>query len=206
MSIVLNSAGGGSVTISEPNTASNRTLTLPDNTGNLISTADSGTVSPTMLSQKLTQMTAQTASGSSVDFTSIPSWVKRITVSVTGLSFAAAGAFRIRLGTSSGLVTSGYLTGSTALTTAPGISISSQTDGIAAGSTTSASTTVVGSFVITLVDGNTWVCNGAFYRTVDGITGFNQGSISLAATLDRLSMVATTSTFDAGTINVMYEG
>lgn len=49
MSIVLNSAGGGSVTINEPNTASNRTLTLPDNTGNLISSADSGTVSQTML-------------------------------------------------------------------------------------------------------------------------------------------------------------
>lgn len=38
MSIVLNSAGGGSVTINEPNTASNRTLSLPDNTGTLIST------------------------------------------------------------------------------------------------------------------------------------------------------------------------
>lgn len=50
MSVKLNSSGGGSITLQEPSTASNRTLTLPDNTGNLISSADSGTVTPTMLS------------------------------------------------------------------------------------------------------------------------------------------------------------
>jgi len=38
MSIVLNSAGGGSITLNEPNTASNRVLELPDNSGTLIST------------------------------------------------------------------------------------------------------------------------------------------------------------------------
>lgn len=49
MSLKLNSSGGGSITLQEPSTASNRTLTLPDNTGNLISSADSGTVSQAML-------------------------------------------------------------------------------------------------------------------------------------------------------------
>lgn len=49
MPLKLNSTGGGSITLQEPSTASNRTLTLPDNTGNLISSADSGTVSQTML-------------------------------------------------------------------------------------------------------------------------------------------------------------
>ena len=49
MSLKLNSSGGGSISLQEPSTASNRTLTLPDNTGNLISSADSGTVSQTML-------------------------------------------------------------------------------------------------------------------------------------------------------------
>jgi hypothetical protein len=36
MSLVLNSSGGGSVTLQEPVTASNLTLTLPDATGSLI--------------------------------------------------------------------------------------------------------------------------------------------------------------------------
>jgi hypothetical protein len=39
MSLKLNSSGGGSVTLQEPSTANNQTLTLPDNTGTLISTA-----------------------------------------------------------------------------------------------------------------------------------------------------------------------
>ena len=39
MSLKLNSSGGGSVTLQEPSTASNLTVTLPDNTGTLISTA-----------------------------------------------------------------------------------------------------------------------------------------------------------------------
>lgn len=39
MSLKLNSSGGGSVTLQEPTTANNQTLTLPDNTGTLVSTA-----------------------------------------------------------------------------------------------------------------------------------------------------------------------
>jgi hypothetical protein len=39
MSLKLNSSGGGSVTLQEPSTASNLTVTLPDNSGTLVSTA-----------------------------------------------------------------------------------------------------------------------------------------------------------------------
>lgn len=41
MSLKLNSSGGGSVTLQEPSTASNQTLTLPDATGTVV--AKSGT-------------------------------------------------------------------------------------------------------------------------------------------------------------------
>jgi hypothetical protein len=44
MSLKLNSSGGGSVTLQEPVTASNQTLTLPDATGTLLSTASVVTV------------------------------------------------------------------------------------------------------------------------------------------------------------------
>jgi hypothetical protein len=40
MSIVLNSTGGGSITINEPNTASNFTQTLPATTGTVALTSD----------------------------------------------------------------------------------------------------------------------------------------------------------------------
>lgn len=49
MSLKLNSSGGGSVTLQEPVTASARTLTLPDNTGTVVSTASTAVVSQAML-------------------------------------------------------------------------------------------------------------------------------------------------------------
>lgn len=44
-----NASGTGNITISTPNTNTDRTLNLPDVAGNLITTGDTGTVSSTML-------------------------------------------------------------------------------------------------------------------------------------------------------------
>jgi hypothetical protein len=164
------------------------------------------TVASTGAYGQLVQATAQTASGSSVDFTGIPSWVKRITVTMTDISFAAAGVSRIRLGTSSGLVTSGYTSTSTVFQITPAIGITSITDGIGAFSTSAAATVVTGQFIIVNVTGNTWQANGYITRLADNQTQALSGFIALGGTLDRLSLVATTSTFDAGTINILYEG
>lgn len=49
MSVKLNSSGGGSITLQEPSTASNRTLTLPDNTGTVVSTASTGVITQAMI-------------------------------------------------------------------------------------------------------------------------------------------------------------
>jgi len=206
MPLKLNSSGGGSVTLDTPSTASTFTLTVPAITGTAVVTGSSATVTPTMLSQPLTLMTAQTASGTSVDFTGIPSWVKRITLQMRQVSFAASGAARIQLGTSSGLVTTGYSTGISALVATPSIQISTFTNGIGGFSSTDGTTTIVGQIVITLLDTNTWVSNATWFRTNDNIISTNQGHIALGGTLDRISLVATTSTFDAGTVNVLYEG
>lgn len=150
--------------------------------------------------------TAQTASGSSVDFTGIPSWVKRITVVCTDVSFAANGASRIRLGTSGGLVSTGYVQTNTSVSTTPTISVTTNTDGIAVISAGTAATVATGQFIIVNVTGNTWQCSGFVARAADNTTAFSTGYIALSGTLDRLSIVATTSTFDAGTINILYEG
>lgn len=206
MSVKLNSSGGGSITLQEPSTASNRTLTLPDNTGNLISSADVNTVTPTMLSQPLTRMNAQTASGSSVDFTGIPSWAKRIVIILDGVSFAAAGAARFRLGTSSGIVSTGYSSQTYAILAGGATTSSTANDGIGFFTTGAAAGTNSGRIVIENITGNTWVSNQVISRPADSYLLFAVASITLSDTLDRVSVVAITSTFDAGTINVMYEG
>jgi len=134
--------------------------------------------------------------------------VKRITVMLVGVSTAAAGVVRIRVGTSSGLVTTGYAGGLMTNTTTPTnavTALSSSPEGIGGFATTDGTTLVNGSYVITNVTGNTWSASGMIYRTNDSIAVYSNGNIALASTLDRVSVVATTSSFDAGSINILYE-
>jgi len=52
--------------------------------------------------------TAVTASGTSIDFTGIPSWVKRITVMFDGVSVSGTSRVMVQLGDSGGVETTGY--------------------------------------------------------------------------------------------------
>jgi hypothetical protein len=147
--------------------------------------------------------TAVSASGTAVNFTDIPSWAKRITVMINGLSYAAAGVGVVRIGSGS-LLTTGYTSNTLSLTIGE-TSPAAQTNGFGSLSTSVAASTINGIFTLFLVTGNTWAFTELAFRTTDnvGITG--NGSIALSGALDRLSLVATTSTFDAGTINIMWE-
>jgi hypothetical protein len=206
MPLKLNSSGGGSVTLDTPSTASTYTLTVPAITGTAVVTGSSATVTPTMLSQPLTSATAQTASGSSIDFTGIPDWVTRITISLRVVSFAALGAARVRLGTSGGLVTTGYTTLSSSIATTPAITMSALTDGIVAFNGNDGTATITGTIILTKLGGATnWVGTGNFARNNDNLMAFSNGQLALGATLTSVSVVATTSTFDAGQIGLMYE-
>ncbi len=63
--------------------------------------------------------------------------------------------------------------------------------------------------IITNITGNTWVEQGVFNNTVSApyVTS-TAGTKTLSATLDRVRITTTTGTdtFDAGTINILYEG
>ena len=148
---------------------------------------------------------SKTASGSSVDFTAIPSWVNRITVQIAGLSYAAAGVGVIRIGSSSTLVTTGYTTANTSVTSVPAVTMTSITNGLGTINTSAGSTVIYGSYVLTLMGSNLWQYNGQTARSGDDTLNFGNGYITLAGALDVLSLVATSSTFDAGTINILYE-
>ena len=205
MSLKLNSSGGGSVTLQEPTTASALTLSLPDVTGTVITTADSGTVTPTMLSQKLTLATAQnTTSGTAIDFTGIPSWVRRVTMIFNGVSLSGSAVPLIQLGTSGGVETTGYTGSSSSLFS--GTNTASYTNGIglnAGGSSVASS----GSVVFTLISGNTWIAHGVLGRN-DATTTTTGGTKTLSGTLDRIRLTTSTGTdtFDGGSVNIMYEG
>jgi hypothetical protein len=142
-------------------------------------------------------------SGTSIDFTSIPSWVKRITVLFNGVSTSGTSLVLIQIGSGS-VTTSGYLSTSVG---ANG-SISNSTAGFLQAYVMVAAQAYTGQNVITLISSNTYVSSGNFISTNANNGMNNSGSITLAGTLDRvrITTVNGTDTFDAGSINIMYEG
>jgi len=168
----------------------------------------SAKVTPTMLTQPLTLATSQaTTSGTSIDFTGIPSWVKRITVTLNGVSTNSTSVPIIQLGTSGGLQNSGY-TASAGFVQGANSSTALFSTGFGLNQAHVAASVYSGHVAITNITGNSWVASlvGA-YTNVSGLL-LGSGSVSLPSTLDRirLTTVNGTDTFDAGSVNIMYEG
>jgi hypothetical protein len=171
--------------------------------------ATSGVVSQAVAGSdygQLTLATAQSATGTAVDFTGIPSWAKRITVMFGGVSLSGTSSFLIQVGTSSGVVNTGYSGGGTRYGGAV-IAAASGTAGISPWNITP-SAAYSGHAIWTLIGGNFWACSlnlGASGGTESG--GVGGGSVTLSGVLDRLRITTVngTDTFDAGTINISYE-
>jgi hypothetical protein len=143
-------------------------------------------------------------SGTSIDFTSIPSWVKRITVMWNGVSTNGTSNPLIQLGTSSGVTTTGYAASSIETVTNDR---TIYTTGFGVVSSAGANL-LYGQIVITNINSNNWVASHNIYLNQTAAFGcLGAGSISLAAALDRvrITTVNGTDTFDAGTINILYE-
>jgi len=201
-----NASGTGVFSIASPNSNNNRTLTLPDADGALLTAADIPAVNPFTLGTAVAS-----TSGTAIDFTGIPSWAKRVTVMLDGVSWAANPSRpRIILGDAGGLETTGYLSAAFFVT---GASIMSTTfvDGFYLSDVFSFNATNVfnGAATLTKLNGNTWTISGSLAVTSGsyfGPSGFG-GSKTLSAPLDRLRIESTLgATFDAGTINISYEG
>ena len=141
-------------------------------------------------------------SGVAVDFTSIPSWVKRVTVMYSGVSTTGAGIL-IQLGSGS-VTTTGYSGGAT-FQNSTGVSFTTSTSGFYLAADTAAAT-LYGSMMFSNITGNTWVGNGTFYVGSTKSTT-SAGGIALSGVLDRIRNTSNngTDTFDAGSINIQYE-
>jgi len=191
-SVVISGDTSGAVTVAAPAVAGTNTLTLlaatATNSVNTLATAVAST------------------SGTAIDFTALPSWIKRITVMFSGVSVSGSSIIQVQLGTgSTTYTTTGYLGGgwfanttNASLTT--GISVI--TSGAGAGART-----VYGTMTIANITGNTWVASATIFDN-NGSGCLSASSIALGATLTavRLTTVNGTDTFDAGTVNILYEG
>jgi hypothetical protein len=142
-------------------------------------------------------------SGTAIDFTGIPSWVKRITLMLNGVSTNGVAPYILQLGTSSGIVTTGYV--STRNTLYSSIQVAQSTSGFDLLEGTAA-LFHGGSVIISYFgSSNTWVVSGVIASS--GAIAFTTSGYSpnLGGALDRIRL-KTTDTFDAGSINIMYEG
>lgn len=147
----------------------------------------------------------KSATGTAVDFTGIPNWVKRITVMFDGISTNGTSAFLIQLGSGS-VQTSGYSGSCSNVSGTGSASASTSTSGFQTATAASAATSYNGMFTILNVTGNDYILHGQQSNTVPG-SNFCGGNVGLAGKLDRvrITTVGGTDTFDAGTINILYE-
>jgi hypothetical protein len=196
--LILSGSTSGSVTLESPAVSGTTILTLP---------TSSGTVTVAGVNSNIVSSTAQaTTSGTSKDFTSIPSWVKRITVMFNGVSKSGSALPLIQLGDSGGIETTGYLSASTQT----GSSTATQTSTAGFVLNAGGSGNVFhGAIVLNLLDStnNIWVANGTLSFSDVAFNMYTGGSKSLSATLDRVRITTSngTDTFDAGSVNIMYE-
>jgi len=151
--------------------------------------------------------TAQaTTSGTSITFTGIPSWAKRVTVNFKGVGTSGTSNKLIQVGNGA-VVNTGYLGSQSVISTASAASGNTTTGfAIASGA---AADRLGGAYVLTLENAstNTWVCQGVTSASNVGSSFVTSGSVSLGSALDRINITTVngTDTFAAGEINIMWE-
>lgn len=148
-------------------------------------------------------------SGTSIDFTSIPSWVKRITVMVNGVSTNGSSITQVQLGTSGGIQTSGYSGSVGYIQNANASGASLLSAGFLFSSLAGATVVFSGSITLSLLNAASgiWVCSGVISRSDAAVPSMLGGVKTLSGTLDRvrITTVNGTDTFDAGSVNILYE-
>ena len=226
-------AAAADTTLTLPNTTGTVINTAPSTSGNVltsngtawVSSAPAGSTVPSATAigqvpfstdgstwtstQKIVQGTAvASTSGTSIDFTSIPSWVKRITVMFNGVSLNGSSYILIQGITAGGVISTGYSSNGNLL---PSSTPSGTSHYSTAGFSTffdGASVVASGSLILSLLGSNVWVIQGVLARSDTAgylITSTGVGSLGAQLTGVRITTANGTDTFDAGSINIMYE-
>ena len=203
-----NASGTGVITLASPNTNSSYTVNLPAAAGTMVTTDGTQTLTNKTIGTGygggvvISGTSVASTSGTSIDFTSIPSWVKRVTVMLSGVSTSGTSNLQIQIGSGS-FTTSGYSgQASTSATSAYNSSAFLITAAITAANLSS------GIATLALITSNTWVESGNLANTVTNNMNLSGGSLALSGALDRVRITTAngTDTFDAGSINILYEG
>jgi hypothetical protein len=195
VSSVLNAIPNTAGSVSSSNIVSGVTLTSPVTAG-----------TPTGVGV-LTSGTVQTStSGTSIDFTSLPAWCKKITVMFSGVSTSGTSNLQIQLGDSGGVETTGYGSSMTYIVNAIAATTNVST-GLLVGTFGNAGAAYYGITTICTLGSNVWVSATNLNDFISARTFLGSGGKTLSDTLTqiRITTVNGTDTFDAGSINILYE-
>lgn len=204
---------GTVVGTSDTQTLTNKTINASQLVDASITTAKiaDGAVTAEKLANALTRDTVKNStSGTAVDFTGIPSWVKRITVIFNAVSTSSTSPMIIQLGDSGGIETTSYTNHNSAIGTGAASASFSAGFGLTVSTGYHSSTrNVSGNFIITNISGNIWIASGVL-NNWDGSVGYTfttAGSKTLSDVLTQVRITTSngTDTFDAGSINILYE-
>lgn len=198
MAVSINGSGTITGATTLASTIASPTMTTPTMTGAVVSA---------MGSSVITSGTAvASTSGTSIDFTSIPSWVKRITVMFNSVSTSGSSNLQIQLGDAGGIETTSYTSncgssgGGTQFVTGANI-----TTGFLLYNQTGAGSSFSCQVVFTNVSGNIWVGSVCGIESGRVLAGGGIKTTSDTLTQLRVTTINGTDTFDAGSINILYE-
>ena len=189
--------------LKNPSSGSNN-IVLGTDGSTTITTLNGTTITGTSVRGGITSGTAvASTSGTSIDFTSIPSWVKRVTIMFNGVSTNGTSFPQVQIGPGS-FTTSGY--NSTATSAAATVGTTSATSGVVMRAS-GATNLISGQMILTLVSGNNWASSHMLKVSTSEVA-FGAGDVSISGSLDRvrITTVNGTDAFDAGSINILYEG
>jgi len=197
-----NVTAGANLTVTGTSTLNGNTSVTGTITGSSTIAAATGTLYP------IVSGTAQAStSGTSIDFTGVPSWVKRVTVMFNGVSTSGTSLVQVQLGTGGTPTTTGYTCANGYINNANGTAVITATTGFTTQGV-SASDLRYGTMIFQNITGNTWMCGGGtMYSSVVPYFGSTSGVIALGGVLNlvRITTVNGTDTFDAGSVNILYE-
>jgi hypothetical protein len=162
----------------------------------------------TARARNLVQGTVVTASGTSIDFTGLPAWVKRITIGIFGISTNGTASPIIQIGAGS-VVTTGYAGTSATIGTSVSPTVAAMSNGFLLSPDNAAVVAYEGFITLVNISGNTWIMGSTIGRSAFATASMNTsgGRLTLTGTLDRVRLTTAngTDTFDAGSINIIYE-
>ncbi len=124
---------------------------------------------------------------------------------LSGVSTNGTSEYTVRVGSGS-FATSGYA--SNVSVASPAVATAALTGAFIVTQSIAATDLASGHIVLSNITGDTWVCSGLLNRSGAGGVMMSAGTVSLGGALDRIQLTTNsgTSTFDAGTVNVMWEG